>query len=79
MQLTNSRMNRTKKYKNLYSDNVYTKIEQRNIGSVLHANLQSSSSPEELLQRRRATRTTTQTSITMPSPSTTIIKGIVKT
>ena len=35
MQLTNSRMNRTKKYKNLDSDNVYTKIEQRNIEFLL--------------------------------------------
>ena len=40
-------------------------------------NLQSSSSPE-LLQRSRATRTTTQTSITIPRPSTTIIKGILR-
>ena len=38
-------------------------------------NLHSSSSPE-LLQRSRATRTTTQTSITIPRPSTTIIRGI---
>ena len=54
---------------------VYEKYMWEKLLDTKIANLHSSSSPD-WLHKRRATRTTTQTSITIPRPSTTIIKGI---
>ena len=54
---------------------VYEKYRWEKLLDTKIANLHSSSSPD-WLHKRRATRTTTQTSITIPRPSTTIIKGI---